>query len=176
MGGKRAQSAGNGLARALDKRMRQRPSPWTEEALPASIECGDHRLAGALGPQRARGIVVEIYAHRPSILAIVARDEPWPAGSMPASARLRLLTTSSSVTIDEEAVDLPAERRPQLMGDAFLAFDATIDGIALAAGHLQRLVDRWTCRQSTISSRLAGQPVAAARAPGALAPAPPGGA
>ncbi len=48
--------------------------------------------------QGARGIMVEIDAHQPRS-GLCAHGAPWPAGSEAASARLRLLTTSSSVTL-----------------------------------------------------------------------------
>jgi hypothetical protein len=68
----------------------------------------------------------------------------------------------------EEAQDLAAERRPQLVGDAFLAIDAAIDGIALAAGHLKRFVDRLDDLGNPDVVGLAGQGVAAPRPAGAL--------
>jgi hypothetical protein len=42
----------------------------------------------------------------------------------------------------QKAVDLPTQRRPQIMGQAFFAVGAPFDGVADATGYLKRLVDR----------------------------------
>jgi hypothetical protein len=52
----------------------------------------------------------------------------------------------------QKAIDMPPQRRPQLMGDALFAADAAVDGIAGAAGDPQRLVDRQMIRKSGMLS------------------------
>ena len=68
----------------------------------------------------------------------------------------------------EKAVDLAAKRRPEIVGQAFLAVSAAYNGIADAARHLQRLIDRQHDFGDADLLRIASQTVAAAWTAGAL--------
>ncbi len=65
----------------------------------------------------------------------------------------------------QKAVDLAAERRPQIMGQAFCAMRAALDGVAHAACDLQGFIDRHHDFGNADVLGIATQPIPAARTP-----------
>ena len=75
-GGDRPHRPADGLTRVIEKCMRLAALRMNGGCIAMQLKCGEHCVSGTLA-QRARGIMVKIYAHRPHFAPWV-HSAPWP--------------------------------------------------------------------------------------------------